>query len=330
MNKYDVIIIGCGSIGAIKPDKFDSPETKNILTWGHAFFYLKGDYSLTLHFIDYDLNKAKLASEKWGGKAYKDLETFRKENTNNNKRIFVVAVPTNKHFKVLSRVIKFNPSLVIAEKPFTDNLEDAKTIRYLYLKKNIPLMVDYIRRFDPVTSVIKNAIDLDMLGNIQQCRVIYNRGFKREASHALDLMHLFFGEYKSGLILDTNDVLIDYDKHDPSYTAHLSFELCRNVLVLPADGREFSIFEIDILGTKGRYTLVDHGKFLRKHSVIQEPTYGNYNTLCSTYDLQETKLTTALLFAAENALHCAERGERLFCTADNAIDTHKIYYKLGV
>ncbi|GAG04909.1 unnamed protein product, partial [marine sediment metagenome] len=202
MNKYNIIILGCGSIGSTKPNKYDSPDTEAILTWAHAFYNLKEKYDISLCFIDSELKKANKAKEKWGGKAYPDLEEFNKDNRNNEKRIFVVAVPTQKHFKVLSKVLKFKPDLVIAEKPFTDHFEDAKTIRRLYFKKNVPLLIDYIRRFDPITRAVKNAIDLGILGKIQQCRIIYNRGFKREASHALDLMCFFLGEYETGIILD--------------------------------------------------------------------------------------------------------------------------------
>lgn len=38
MKKYNALIIGAGSIGGLKPEKFDNRKTKNILTVAHAFY----------------------------------------------------------------------------------------------------------------------------------------------------------------------------------------------------------------------------------------------------------------------------------------------------
>ncbi|GAF95039.1 unnamed protein product, partial [marine sediment metagenome] len=100
--------------------------------------------------------------------------------------------------------------------------------------------------------------------------------------------------------------------------------------LLPTDGAVFSMFEIDILGTKARYTFIEHGKLLAKYSIMPEPTYGDYSTLNYNCTFQTTKLTKALLYAAENAIHCIDKGESLLCNANDAINVHKIYHRLGI
>ena len=56
MKKYNALIIGAGSIGALKPDKLDNIKSKNILTIAHAF--KKNPQINLIGIIDIDKNKA--------------------------------------------------------------------------------------------------------------------------------------------------------------------------------------------------------------------------------------------------------------------------------
>ena len=51
MSIYKVSIIGCGSIGANKPDHIDSPITENILTHAHAVYHHQKTELFALVFI---------------------------------------------------------------------------------------------------------------------------------------------------------------------------------------------------------------------------------------------------------------------------------------
>ena len=62
---YKALIIGAGSIGALKDDKFDSPSNPDkVLTHAHAF-YKHPDIKIKC-VIDRDILKARMAAEKWG------------------------------------------------------------------------------------------------------------------------------------------------------------------------------------------------------------------------------------------------------------------------
>ena len=60
---YNVLIIGAGSVGTSKPDKYDSPLTENILTHAHAVY--NNDDLKIIGIVDKDLKKAKKAGKKW-------------------------------------------------------------------------------------------------------------------------------------------------------------------------------------------------------------------------------------------------------------------------
>jgi len=60
------LIIGAGSIGALKPNELDSPTTENILTHAHALHRLRGRREIDDFFIvDVDEEKAGEACVRW-------------------------------------------------------------------------------------------------------------------------------------------------------------------------------------------------------------------------------------------------------------------------
>lgn len=338
---FNVFIIGCGSIGAIKEDKYDNPDTKYPLTWAHAFYKYRDQYSIQLYFIDKDEEKAKKAAKKWKGtfisfidfnaSVYCNLRMF--HSGINIPSIFVISTPTETHKEILEKILEFKPSFVIAEKPFTNDLKSAKYIASLYKAQNIPIMINYLRRHLMTTTILKSNIKNNIFGEIQQCKVTYTRGFKRDASHALDLCLYFFGQCEYRTLLDKHNALYDYSMWDASFNAYLRFEKCKNVFITAIDGRKFDLFEIDIIGSNSRIILTNHGKQLEIYRVIPEPLYGDYDTLSANKVICDTDLENALFYAAGNILEFLQKKiefKEEWCTPKEAIDIHRIFEGLGI
>jgi predicted dehydrogenase len=72
---YNAIIIGCGSIGTTKDNKYDDPEKNdNILTIAHAFH--NHPQIKLIGVIDSDPVKAKQAGDKWNCPWFESLENL--------------------------------------------------------------------------------------------------------------------------------------------------------------------------------------------------------------------------------------------------------------
>jgi len=352
MNRYKVAIVGCGSIGATKPDKYDSPKTYNILTHAHAVYnHVQTDLVAV---VDTDMEKLTWATAKWKkndavvhayhkGHGYTDDMVIADMLRISQPDIIVLAIPTETHCSVLESVIDsarrghHKPRLVIAEKPFCSDYEQAEHIAQLYQREGIPILINYTRRFDPAHQEVKRWIQSGKLGEIRHCRVIYGRGLKREACHAIDLCNWWFGPCRQGSILDyldtdPKDFLCDYSTADPSYTAQLKYENGTRVFLSPMDGRDYSIFEIDVLGSAGRITLTNHGLSCQHYPVMAEPVYGDYNTLDHVANNinDHSGMKQALLYALCNAVDHLETGKPLLCTPADALAAHKIYDMLRI
>ncbi|RJX18987.1 MAG: gfo/Idh/MocA family oxidoreductase [Desulforudis sp.] len=324
MTSYSAAVIGCGSIGALKPLKYDSPESPKILTHAHALY--AHPRIGPIFFVDVDPAKARAAAARWGGHAC-DLEEAARAD------ILIVATPTNTHLDVLMRATnEHSPKLIITEKPLGESAGEAQIIARMFRQENIPLLVDYIRRFDPEVQRLRKDIsagDDGALGRVWQCRVIYTRGLVHEGCHAFDLTRFLFGEFKGGQVLSPLAYFQkDRAREDPTWAVHAAFDLCPHVFLTPADGRKYSVFEIDILAERGRVVFRDHGLQVTTYQPEPEPVYGDYLTLPGHGSTRPTELGTALLNLLQNGLDHIERGAPLWCTGEDAAAVHQILENL--
>ena len=344
MKTYTVVIIGCGSIGALKPKHIDYPESENILT--HANAVCRHPQTELIAIIDENKEQLSKAKDKWfknesplrqSSKCFLGIESFRKAMCNYDKNgpdIVIVAVPTRQHYNLLLGLFDPGsvPKLIIAEKPFCMNFTQAQTISTIYKEKKLPILVDYIRRFAPGYKEIKRQIDSGVFGKAQNARVLYGRGLRREGCHAIDLMRYFFGECWDSYIelrdigVNERRYIIDRSKDDPSVYANFEFEKCPNVVFQPCDGRNYGIFEIDICFEKGRLRFIDNGLYVEKYPVVEENEWGHKSLGYKLTSIirQETGLNVALYNLIDNAVKFLDEEEDLICTAEDAVKVHKI------
>lgn len=331
MNQYNVCIIGCGSIGATKPDHIDYPGSPNILTHGNAVDrHPQTNLVAVIDVNDGPLLKAKTKWQAWVAvKSFDELIVSGKEPD-----IVIVATPTKFHYDVLHQIFINNvhqmPKLIIAEKPFCSNLDTARAITESYSNMGIPIMVDYIRRFAKGYQKIKKQIDDNVFGKALNARVLYTRGLRHEGCHAIDLMRYFFGEC---LTSDSNYALsiIDRDKNDPSIPISFTFLKCGSVTFQPCDGRQYGIFEVDICFEKARLRFIDNGLYLEQYPINEENEWGHKSLDYSLTNVirTETGLNTALYELINNAVRFLDGKEDLICTASDAVKVHEILEGLG-
>jgi len=321
-NIYKVAIIGCGSIGGLKPDNIDFPDSENILTHAHAVF----QHLRTELYAIIDINRKRLTQTKAKWQPQLAFRSFEGLEIHGQKPpdIVIVAVPTELHYKILHEIfISPNcPKLIIAEKPFCNNLAEANEISN---QQKIPISVDYIRRFVKGYQEIKIQIDSGKFGKALNCRVLYTRGWKREASHAIDLMNWFFGKclYKKTL---KSSPIHDYSNEDPTISIFFQFEKCDNIVFQPCDGRKYGIFEVDICFETCRIRFIDNGLYYEIYPITEMNEWGHKSLNYRLTDVAryETRLNIALYNLIDNAVNFLDGKENLICTAEDAIAVHEI------
>jgi len=317
---YSVAIIGCGSIGSSKDDRYDSPTTDAILTHAHAF-HNHPDTEL-IWVMDNSIASTHNASAKWNCNGFVSWHGVAKLAD-----IYIVATPTETHHEVLMDVLKRKPKLVVAEKPFCSNIKEARSVADAYKQAGIPLMVDYIRRFDDMHSDVLNGLRDGQYGEIYHARCLYGRGLRHDGCHGLDLFLWALGECRG--VSFHHGGIVDRSADDPSYTVRLEFDRCKEAYMVGTDSRAWGAFEMEFVTEKGVLRFPNWGKEIRHYEPEQEQTFGQYKSLGTTAQVTRTGLDKALLHLADNAVKHLRDGEPLRCTAEDAIRVHGVLENIG-
>jgi predicted dehydrogenase len=198
---YNVLIIGAGQKGALA----DAPGSGNehkYLSYAHAVREHPGFENLT--FAGMDSDKGYQAVKIWGGMNWFMSNGYMVPSDTD---IAIISTPDETHFGILKRLSHYPVKLVICEKPLCTDLQQAREIVKLYRQKNIPLLVDYTRRFIPEYRQMKAQIDAGDWGKFLNGFCWFNRGWLHTASHFVDMALWFNGSLDKIMI---HEVPTDY------------------------------------------------------------------------------------------------------------------------
>lgn len=304
--KYNVLIIGAGSMGAF----YDSPGSKNVLTHGHAFSMHEGFN--VLGFVDKDRQKASRAASLWGGEAFDGVgHAFGRERVD----VVCVSVPDKLHSEVLKEIADFGPKLVFAEKPLATILSEAKEIRDIYNKLRIPVCVNYKRRFVPEFQKLKAGLAEN--GGYMAGTGYYGKGLIHNGSHLIDLLSFFLGEFR---VRDITGKSFDYADDDPSISAVLYFQDNKPFSLQAIDCRMFSIFELDLIFERKRIRIKDLGFRIEEFELRKNTIFSGYHEMAQVAGY-ETQLGSSMLVSASNIYNHLSLGEALMCSLDDGYRT---------
>lgn len=313
------LVIGAGSIGALKDSKYDSPETKEVLTHAHAYY---NDPEIELEgIVDSDLGKAHQAGIKWGCTRSQYLISYKMDKID----IVSVCTPTSTHHKILKDCIELKPKVVIAEKPFCSNAKEAEEIVELYEKSNINLIINYPRRYVPEIQALSFALNNGDYGNIYSATFHYTRGLRHEMSHGIDLCLMLFVQFQEGELLRSGHRIPDRDKNDPTQAAHLSFNNCPHVFFSPCDGRKYKVFQLEIMTEKGKIILSQHGMYIEFYPAVKEQIWGDFDVLSKDLAMrQKTQLDKSLVYLMQHAVDICNGVDIFLSCPQDAIKVHGI------
>ena len=247
--KLRAAIIGCGQIAGGYDEESDEKRVQT-----HAKAYQLQPATELAAVCDFDIQKVEKFRLHWGRPAvYSNVALMLSEE---KPDIVSICTPDDTHAEILELCLDY-PSIkaVWCEKPLATKVDRAERIVPAYAEKGIMLVVNYQRRWDAQMQRIKNALQHHELGEIQKVVVYYTKGICHNGSHVVDLLLDWFGQPDEMQALGSH---VDFNTDDPTVDARIMFGNAA-VYMLGVDAREYSIFEMHILGTSGRVNIRDNG-----------------------------------------------------------------------
>lgn len=190
--------------------------------------------------------------------------------------IVSVAVPTEVHAAILRDVIGFpGVRLVICEKPLARTTAEASILIEKASERKCRLIVNYSRHFLPIMTKIGEKIAAGQIGEVRAITGYYTKSILHNGTHLLDLLRFWFGE----LHVETARLASWAGASNENINLMMCLSNGAGVTLHALNAADYSLFEIDVIGSQGRIRLIDGGNRIAFHKVINHALFTGYREL---------------------------------------------------
>lgn len=268
MRRFSAAILGLGQIG--QGYDYDASDDCLILTHASAYHYHAG-FELVAA-TDPDPEQRERFVRKFGLPAYPDLASL---ISGHRPEVYSICVPTSQHFQVFKEIIPCGPAAVLCEKPIALGLSEAQEMVRLAEAHQVALLINYIRRFEPGGTALKEAVQRREFGDIYKGVAWYSKGIIHNGSHYLDFLRFLLGEVTDLQVIEKGR---EWLGHDPEPDVCLHFGDVP-IYFLAAREECFSTGGIELMGTGGHIHYRDGGERIEVRRMQPDPTFPGYKIL---------------------------------------------------
>jgi predicted dehydrogenase len=301
------LIVGCGQIAG---GYNRGPEDRAVLT--HALAYTLHEEFALAGCVDPDTQARTAFASKWLVPAsYATLDDALSAQAYD---VVSVCCPTGTHLQVLERLLDAPVLRVFAEKPLDGQPLVAQDIAERYAAAGRALVVNFMRRWDPEMSRLRDEIAAGVWGELQSVVGWYGRGVVNNGSHLIDLTRFLTG--RDAVIDHIGAARDDTDANDPTVNCMLDLDGAPFHMV-GCDNRNQARFELTLSFDAGVVEILDGGLFMRRRRNAPSNVFPGA-IMATAGERQSTGYDRALLFALD-ALAAWRPGEKLVNDAADAI-----------
>ncbi len=313
---YNAAIVGCGRIASDFDD--DPLMRKNYGIYSHAGAYVDNPNIELIAAADISDEQLNKFGKRWSiHRLYKDYRELLK-----NEEIDILSICTwnSTHLEIFEEAVKNGVKAIFCEKPISNSLKNADKMLEIANDHGVLLIINHSRRWDKLYKDIRDYIREGKLGDIQQASCYYSGGIANTCSHLFDVLRMFFG--------DVNNVCSwhkgDPNKDDPNMDGYLKFQNGATVTLQSLDVKYYTLFEIDIYGTKGRLRIQDNGFEVSYWESKESNKYLGYNELFEA-DPPVNVLQKAIMEnTVQNIVDCLSSKDLPACTGEDGVKSLEI------
>ena len=310
-------IIGLGRIGA----GFDDNITKSINT--HAGAHYKSQNIELVALCDVDKQKLKKYGKKYEVSSL--YTNFQKMLQNEHLDVVSICTHADSHLKFVKEAIKYNVKGIYLEKPISNSLSNALKIINLCNSNYIMLQINHQRRFDQFYYEIKNLIEKNFFGSIQNVTIYYGGGISNTGSHLFDLIRLLFGNI--AWVEGIKSLNLSNNPLDPNINGKIQTKSGVECNLHSINLKHFGLAEFDILFEKGRIT-IDLTRSTSKHfTIAQKESNLSYALLTPTKKtIRHSK--NPILFGLDNLCDCILQNKSPMCSGQDGYASLEVIVSL--
>lgn len=292
-SKYiSVAIIGCGLIGSEWDIEF-SPERPPLT---HARAFSQHPRVRLVAFCDRDEQKALRASKLWKASHYytNPKELFAKHDID----VAVISTSTAVRSTVIEPALDAGIKTLVIEKPLANTLEESSRLVAAMDAAGTRSVLNYSRHWDPSMRHIRDRITTGVMGRIQRIVAFYGKGLSNNGSHLIDLAGLLCSACPvRARALNSPLAPCEADwssTSDRAWDAQVEFvdgsNTRYNLMLIGTDHRDFTCFELRIIGQRALLDLSLGGRSLVWTDLKSDPHFPGYTVLGKRTSLESRYL----------------------------------------
>jgi len=267
---YRAGIVGCGRVGCVFDDDPNRPWVST-----HAGAYTRTAGVELVALADVDAAKLQQYGDKFNVPGrYDDFDRMLAEA---ELDILSICTTNESHQAMCEAAVGAGVKAIFCEKPIAESLTAADAMIAKCHDGDVLLMIDHQRRFDHFHQQVAAYLKAGYLGDIQQVTCYYTAGVANTGSHLFDLLRFFFGDI--AWVQGRYSRIESSNPNDPDIDAWLVREDGLTIAVQSCDVKSYVIFEVNILGTKGRLRITSSGLDAQFEAVGPSTHFEGYKEL---------------------------------------------------
>jgi predicted dehydrogenase len=220
------------------------------------------------------------------------------------------------HLEILKEAVSHGVKAIFCEKPIADTLRNADQMLKLCNEKGVILQIGHQRRFDQFHQEVRNLLQNGSLGRIQQVTFYYTAGIGNSGSHMFDLLRFLFGDVEWVRAVYSQN--LSPNPNDPNIDGIIKFKSGHIGTIQACDVKEFQMFEMDCLGTKGRLNLTHAGFGLDYYTVAESNLFSGYKEIFpATPPINKDMPRQFLVNAVQHLLECLKEGKKSISSGED-------------
>lgn len=313
--RYTAALIGCGKIGSLFAD---DPLMKGDV-FSHAEAYSVCPDTELVAVVDTDESARTKCGDRWKvDKRYGTVAELMQQVTPD---IVSVATPTSTHYAVLVQLLSGDkrPRAILAEKPLASSLVQAERVVQLAKERGVVLVVMHMRRYANNMRNLRDFIRGGGIGEVRNVSGWLTKGTVHNGTHWFDLLRYLVGEVQWVHGIDS----LEEGGDDPTLDVAMGLKNGKLATMRSAEHSNFTICEMDIMGTRGRAQIVDSSYRVDISTAVPSPRYTGYVELVpSSVDMGDRR--NVMLHAVEDIVHCLNTGDTPQSTGEDGVAALRI------
>lgn len=268
MRRLKAAVIGLGNIGF----KFNLDPLRKI-TWSHVAAYERCRLTELVGALEINRERSRLFK-----RCYKHIPVFRTvKELMDNAHVDIVSIctPTATHYRVLKDLARYSIRAIFCEKPIATTLKDAEKMVSLCKRKGIVLAVNHIRRWDNNYLSAKRFVENGQVGDIKTVTASYSGQVFNIGTHLFDTIRMLISK-DAKVVSSFFSSKVD---SDPNISGWVKFEGDLPCTVAVTGKRRDLVFDIDVIGDKGRIRITENGERIERFSFAKSKRYSGYREL---------------------------------------------------